>query len=221
MKLRPAFINVFTFSILSVFLLAEALATPKPEIALLKRTELQMLPSNFFDEFYLLESSTFSNSTKIFLEKPEVTFDDEWTKDFRTKVKAKYAERTIESFGHLLSEQLALAIDNSDKFQLVDNKPDADLIFTPAIQDLYINGPEHTDLTKIYVRNAGKGTYNLKILSGNQLVSQIIDRRATRDIGGTSELEKANRVTNYRDFRFLMKKWAKNTMKQLEISQAK
>lgn len=192
-------------------------ATPKTEANIID-TPMVEGASRFFDKVYLAEGANLGSYRKVYIEPGEVNFSEFWQREHRTDVSDEYKSRIREKYGALLREQLKEAYSESEKYEVVDDRSEADLILKPVLENLNIFGPERaTGITKTFVYRAGNATFNLLIVDAEtgDAVAKFVDHRETREAPGRV-LERANRVTNYRDFRQLMKKWSKEVVEYAE-----
>lgn len=188
-------------------------ATPKTEANIID-TPMVEAASRFFDKVYLAEGANLDNYRKIYVEPGEVSFSEYWKREHRTDVSEEYQSRIREKYGALLQEQLKKAYSESEKYEVVENRSGADLILKPVLENLNIFGPERsTGITKTFVYRAGNATFNLLMVDAGTggAVAKFVDHRETREAPGMV-LERANQVTNYRDFRQLMKKWSREVI---------
>lgn len=196
---------------------APAYATPKPETAgdINNTPVLIEIEQRTFDKLLQTENATLNNAKTVYIEAVPVTFDKRWIRNHRTDVTEKYKERTKERYGKLMHERLVHALEKDGTFTVVDKVEDADVVLAPEIDNLNILGPDD-GFKKTYVYTAGYAALDLDIYDAktNTLVAEIYDRRETRnaDLTGT---QLATRVTNYRDFKHLMDRWAKRVTEHL------
>ncbi len=189
------------------------IATPKTETNIIT-TPMVEASSRFFDKVYLAEGANFAAYRKVFVEPGEVSFSDHWEREHRTDVSDSYKSGIREKYGALLQEQLKKAYAKSERYRVVEDKSEADLILRPVLENLNIFGPERSPgLTRTYVYRAGNATFNLLLVDADtgDAVAKFVDHRETRESPGLV-LERANRVTNYRDFRMLMQKWSREVV---------
>lgn len=189
------------------------IATPKTEANIIS-TPMVETASRFFDKVYLAEGANLGNYRKVYVEPGEVSFSEYWKREHRTDVADGYQSTVREKYGALLQEQLKKAYSESEKYVVVENRSEAELILKPALENLNIFGPERsTGITKTFVYRAGNATFNLLIIDAGtgDAVAKFVDHRETREAPGRV-LERANRATNYRDFQQLMKRWSRGVV---------
>lgn len=188
-------------------------ATPKTESNIVD-TPMVEGASRFFDKVYLAEGAKLDNYRKVYVEPGEVSFSEHWKREHRMEVSNEYQSRIREKYGTLLQEQLKKAYSESEKYEVVEDRSEAELILKPILENLNIFGPEQsTGITKTFVYRAGNATFNLLIVDAEtgDAVAKFVDHRETREAPGRV-LERANRATNYRDFSQLMKKWSREVV---------
>ena len=210
--------TVFTLIAIACATLSNAvIATPKTEANIID-TPMVESSSRFFDKVYLAEGAKLGNYRKVYVEPGEVSFSDYWEREHRTDVSNEYKSRIREKYGALLQEQLKKAYSEAEKYEVVEDRSKADLILKPVLENLNIFGPERsTGSTKTFVYRAGNATFNLLIVDAGtgEAVAKFVDHRETREAPGMV-LERADRATNYRDFRQLMKKWSREVIAHAE-----
>ena len=214
-RIQNAHFILSFFAFASCLLSIVAAATPKPESAL-NAPNLVRQKAKFFDEVYSNTNADFSAYSKVYVEPATIEFDDRWERDFRTGIAPNYLSYVFNTFPKLMDDQLKQAFGKSEKYQLVSDKSEAQLVLAPRITQFYINGPEFAALRDTFVQHVGRGKLEIVVndTQGNTL-AKLIDNRETRNLGTVGELRLANRARNYRDFRFLMQRWSDETVKYL------
>ena len=209
---RLTFIFIICWSIIPF-----ATATPKPESLINQQGGLVKQDAKFFDEVYSDTTTDLSKFTNIYIAGADIEFDRRWERDFRNKLSPTYRNYIHKTYPKLLEEQFKTAFEDAEKFQIVTRIEDADLVVSPKITQLYINGPEFTTRTDVLVNEVGRGKLEVSIdnRQGKTLL-KLIDNRETRNAPVIGQLQLANRARNYRDFKFLMKKWSEETVKYLQ-----
>lgn len=190
-------------------------AETKPQNPITDNENLIERKSRFFDEFFIKQSTQLSQYKKVLFLDSLVTFDKDWLKDNRMKVSSKYKDKTKARYSKLFKEQLTRTFEKDTRFTVVNEKAKDVLVIAANINDLDIYGPDDKPQIKQYVYRAGEGQLqaSLKTHSGETLAT-FEDRRESTDRGRQTPT-RASSILNERDFRLLMKKWAKQLAKHI------
>jgi len=192
-------------------------ALPKPESPPLPLDALSLEKNtDFFDEVYVKSGVAYSNLNKVYIEDASLSFDKKWLKEFKGKVSPTYTRYVEQNYTQLLQKQLQEAFSTSGQYQIVESAAEANLIVTPQLTNLYINGPELYSMSEVFVDEVGRGKFELTLKnSRGEIIAKLIDKRQTRSHRGINRLTRANRARNYRDFKFLMGRWSKESVEYL------
>lgn len=205
-----------TFALCALLTSLTAAATPQ-EASLNYSQTLVRQNARFFDEVYVQDNADFTAFTKVYIEAATLEFDDRWERDFRSDISPTYLSYVFKTFPRLMDEQLKQAFGNSERYQIVADKQQAQLVLAPKITQFYINGPEFSSLRDTFVPHVGRGKLEITVNdTAGTTLAKLVDARETRNFGSIGELRQANRARNYRDFRFLMKRWSDETVRYLQ-----
>lgn len=176
-----------------------------------------------FDHVLMMPGEKLSRINKIYIEAPQVSFNDRWLTDFRGDYTDRDLERITTSYAKLLSKALADGITEDTDIAIVDSAAEADVIFRPLLRNLHIYAPDLSfpGRTKSFIREAGNATLDLTLIQtrDNQVIAQFIDNRETSS-NPSSRLERTERATNARYFRRLMERWTHNLTDYLIMTDA-
>ncbi|MFL0801550.1 MAG: DUF3313 domain-containing protein [Agarilytica sp.] len=186
-----------------------AIAEQKPQTNVADHDALTKTKSRFFDDFSVVTGVKLSSFKKVFIRDPLVSFDKDWIRDNRINISKRFQEKTITRYAALFKQQLRDVFEKDERYTVVDQKADGVLIVAANIADLDIYGPDEDPLVKQYVYKAGEARLQVSLsdVSGKTLAT-IEDLRETREIGHLHP-EKTSSLQNERDFKHLMKKWAR------------
>lgn len=193
-------------------------AESAPDVNISSSAPLVEKKSRFFDKFEVSSTDKISEYNKVFIRDPHVAFDKYWKTDHHLSVSRDYQAKITKRYAKVFKETLTKVFNNDKRFVIVNQKsPDA-LIITANIEDLNIYGPDDKPQIKHHVYHAGKGKLVANISNGkNQPLAKAVDLRETRD-RGTLAPDRTDAMRNERDFKNLMKRWAKNLADHLANS---
>ncbi|MFL0804617.1 MAG: DUF3313 domain-containing protein [Agarilytica sp.] len=213
-------IRKFSLLAASILLLSAhtVLAEQKPLANFADHETLTKTKSRFFDKYAVAADAKLSSYKKVFIRDPLVSFDKDWVRDNRIDVSKRFQEKTTAKYATLFKQQLTDIFEKDARYTIVDQKADDVLIVAANITDLNIYGPDDDPQVKQYVYKAGEGRLQAS-LSDNlgKTLATIEDLRETRDMGHMRP-EKTSSIQNERDFKHLMKKWARQIAKHIADS---
>ncbi len=211
-KLLPLFV-VVTFTFGATLPLGAHAEIGEPSVT----PALNEKKSKVFDTFYIANNVSLSKFKKIHIEEISAEFDKDWLRDNRMEASKRYREKILKRYPSLFAEALKKATEKNTAFNLTDESgPDA-LSLSIKMDELKIYAPDgRNPSTKKLVKNAGKATLivEMKNASG-EVVGKVVDTRETRD-RSPNEYEMTNSLLNERDFKWLMKIWARYVLEHVE-----
>lgn len=166
-----------------------------------------------FDYVLMMPGEKMSALNKVYIEAPQVSFNDHWLTDFRGDYTDRDLERITTSYAKLLRKALADGITEDTHIVVVESAAEADVIFRPLLRELNIYAPDLSfpGRKKSFIREAGNATLDLTLIqtSDDKVIAQFIDHRETSS-NPSYRLERTERATNARYFRRLMERWTNN-----------
>ena len=209
---------VFITAILFIFVNPSfATSEPPPEN---NQPLVKISKNSGFDNARFVEDIDFKKYTHIFLQQPMVTFQKSWERDHRTDVSSRYKKMIVDDYSKLLTDELTTALTANETITIVGEEAinqENTLIITPRIMNLYINAPETIAASTAYVHEAGHATLQLQLMDTNKHVIGVIeDNKDTINRGFLNRPQRASRVTNYSDFRLLIRDWAEDFAELLQ-----
>ncbi|MFT7558437.1 MAG: hypothetical protein ACI93R_000331 [Flavobacteriales bacterium] len=202
--LSIVFISLFSISLS---------ASPKPINDIENAESLSSISQKSFDlaegtQHVLPKGSTVSLKVASF------EFDSRWKKEFRSKVASSYQTKITQKYTQLLHDQFSQALLKSG-VSIEESPESADYSLVVTIENLRINGPEQNAQGKTFVRRAGSAQISVQLFNAKkQLLLRIQDYNQTPEHSHSS-LEESSRSFNYRQFKILFSRWAKNSVKLL------
>ncbi len=195
-----------------------AIAEQKPQTNIAAHETLTKVKSRFFDDYAIATDTQLSSYKKVFIRDPLVSFDKDWIRDNRINVSKRFQEKTTAKYAELFKQQLTSIFEKDERYTIVNQKADDALVLAANITDLNIYGPDDDPLVKQYVYKAGEGRLQVSLSNAaGKTLATIEDLRETRDMGHMHP-EKTNSMQNERDFKHLMKKWARQIAKHIADS---
>lgn len=188
---------------------APAFAKQPPQDPVMQDAPLTTMKNGFFDDVAMRDNTKLATFTHVYISDPTVTFKKDWRRDHLTTTSSDFEAKTAKRYANLLKEQLTKVFTEDSRYSVVTLPETNTLTVEANIHDLDIYAPDSLPPIKQYVLQAGKATLkvNLKDAEGNTLAT-VSDSRETREVDMHTP-QKTNSLLNERDFRFLMKKWAK------------
>ncbi len=171
--------------------------------------------SKFFDAFEVSSSAKLSSHTKIYILEPEIAFSKRWERDHHMSVSKRYKEKTKSRYSKIFKEVLMETFDKNKQLTVVDSKQAEALTLSANILELNIYAPDDEPGKIGFVKYAGKAQLVANISdSDNNLLAKIEDTRETNQ-RPTMEPDRTSSLLNERDFKKLMRKWARNLEKHI------
>jgi hypothetical protein len=170
-----------------------------------------------FDHVYLAPDTALPRFTRVYVELAEVRMSDYWLQNRRRDYTQRDLDRIERDYGQLLTERLTRGLTENTGVVVTDTPEQAEVIFRPVLRSLNIYAPDSAVRpTRQYARNAGNATFDLTLVDATTgaVLGQFIDHR---EASGMERIERANRATNYRQFRRLMDRWTNNLTDYLLI----
>ncbi len=186
-----------------------ALATQPPQDPAIENVNLTTVKVDFFDDFALNENTQLAAFSQVYISDPTVAFKKNWRRDHLTTTTSDFETKTAKRYAKLLKEQLTEVFSEDSRYSLVTSPAANTLTIEATIHDLDIYAPDSLPSVKQYVLQAGKATLKVSLKDTNgKTLATVSDSRETREVDMHTP-QKTNSLLNERDFRFLMKKWAK------------
>lgn len=185
---------------------------------------LVLLKETKNSRLYSKENLDFKHYNKFILLPSEVTFKDNWKRDYNrdqrslsTRVNDKDMDRITRSVAGLFDEVFKEELSLTKGFTQVAEAGDRVLVLKPKIINLDVYAPDLMSPNRVrsYAERAGEGTLYLEMrdsVKGDVLV-KAFDRKQTRDRGF---YRWSNRVSNRSDMRMLLRTWAKRLRNKFE-----
>ncbi len=193
---------------------AEPAATPAAEPAWDSLVEVN---SRRMGNAALLPGADFRPYDSVMLDKPEVSFRNNWMRDVNRSNRG--AARVTQSDADRILE--ATATNTTDIFTAEFERAGFKIATAPGpnvlrvrtgVVDLFVNAPDvpTAGRSRTFTTNAGEATLVMEARDSmtNALLGRVIDRRETRGQGGMIGMQQSNRVTNTAEFRTLARRWA-------------
>jgi hypothetical protein len=165
----------------------------------------------------LLPGADFRPYDSVMLDKPEVSFRNNWLRDVNRNTRG--AARVSQSDADRILE--ATATNTTDIFTAEFERAGFKIATAPGpnvlrvrtgVVDLFVNAPDvpTAGRSRTFTTNAGEATLVMEARDSmtNALLGRVIDRRETRGQGGMIGMQQSNRVTNTSEFRALARRWA-------------
>ena len=173
------------------------------------------------DEVWVRPGSNFTDYRNLLIEPVEVAFDPHWDPrrtGSRLRLREADRERIREDAAELFDRTFRREIERSERFELVDAPGENTLIFQPRIVDLFINAPNDqlaVGRTRTFVSEFGRVTLigELRDAESGAIVARIADREVAR---ATRDLEFTDRLTNEREGRRIVSRWARTLVGGLD-----
>jgi hypothetical protein len=174
-------------------------------------TELVEVKSRKFDSVLQHPSSRLEGKN-IFVSVVGASFSKKWEKQFGSDLTPGYKDRISSDYASMLIEEFSAELQEKG-FKITGDPAKAAGLVLVRISDIRINGPELVGHAGIRLTEAGSAMVTIDLIGmKDEVLYRIKDRSRTRyrQQGFT-----ANRSTNYRDFRNMMKAWGKKYSKFL------
>ena len=186
---------------------------------------LTVMESTRFTETQVKKGVVWSEYTKYQITPVEVSFRDNWKRDYNREQKNLSMRvtdedmiRIKETVAKIVYEEFDKALQKEGGLTKVDQPDTNTLIFTPRVIKLDVYAPEVENgpvLSHALVRQAGKATLFLEVhdaVSG-ELLARWVDTREDPDRG---YFEWANRITNAERVRQIVFGWARRLIEGLD-----
>ncbi len=185
---------------------------------------LTVIKSTRYTETQLKKGVEWSGYTKYQITPVEVSFRDNWKRDFNRKSKGATGKitdedmtRIREGMGKIVYEEFNKALQEKGDLTKVDQADSNTLLFKPVIINLDVYAPDipSASTSSSYIRQAGRATLFLEVhdaVSG-EILARWVDTREDTDKGYT---EWATRITNEARARTIVKGWAKRLVEGLD-----
>lgn len=180
---------------------------------------LEEMSSKSFDILYVKPGFQPGNYSKLIIEEPQVDLHDYWEWKNKRDITERDVQRIQTSTAKILREQFSEKFSGKNGYALAETGETGQgtLVMKPAMINLNLNAPdlsvpEHKDT---FVKSAGHATLYLDLYdaASGELLLRVIDHDAARE---HLRFYEGNRVTNNRDLRIMVSRWANALRKHLD-----
>ncbi len=165
-----------------------------------------------------------SEYTKYQITPVKVSFRKNWKRDYNMSqrtlslhVTDEDMARIRESMAKIVYEEFDSALQEKGGLTKVDQADSNTLIFKPRIINLDVYAPDvdPPNTSRAYVRQAGRATLFLEVYDAvsGEILSRWVDTREDTDRG---YFDRANRITNAVQFRFIVRAWTNRLVEGLD-----
>ncbi len=192
-----------------------AIATPKPDTMTgpdptAGWAEIEV---KGFDWVRLADPVDFTRYKTFLVLPPELEFDRQWLREFKTDMTRHDEARLRESYTRVLQEALEESLGKDLGWKKVAEPGPDTLVVAPRLTRFRLNAPDLSlrPQTKDFVHYTGSARVTLALQNGadKRPVAELSDYSETRAFAGPGDLKQTNRVENLHDFKMLAKRWAK------------
>lgn len=195
-------------------------SSPAPEHRATFDSGMTKQKVRFFDDFKIANGASLAGRKIILIEPTEVTFSKTWLRQNKNSTSKRYQDNIKTTYGKLVTSELqkALLETSGANVQILTGKSvssvEKPLRIKPYLHNLSIYAPDdHGPMKKSWVNAAGIATFKLEVTDSNTNlpIAYFRDRKETSEKLGPNNMDRANRATNYHDFKVLIRKWSKAT----------
>ena len=185
---------------------------------------LTVMESTRFTETQIKKGVVWSRYTKYQITPVEVSFRDNWKRDYNREQKSlamRVTDRDMlrikETMSKIVYEEFDKALQKEGGLTKVDQADANTMIFTPRVINLDVYAPEveNGPISHALIRQAGKATLFLEIhdaVSG-EILARWVDTREDPDRG---YFEWANRITNAERARQIVFRWVERLIEGMD-----
>ena len=211
----------------SLFMLAMPLASfAEDEAPEVSTDGLQLVEKDSRGGIYADPDADWSSYTKIMIDEASVAFRKNWARDQNRnsaqRIRTSDIEKIKSGLAELFNDVFATELSENGGYQIVGAAGPDVLRITPHITDLDIYAPDVSSSmnSRSYTRSAGRMTLKLELFDSEtgDLVAVAHDRREATDRGYA---QWANRVSNTKEARLMLKSWAKGMRVRLNEATGK
>lgn len=208
-------------SMLAALALAGAVRAQDPAPAATYE-DLQLVDQDRRGEIYADPRVDWSVYTEVLLDPATVAFRKNWERDQNRdqpfKIRASDMERIKSELSELFGDVFTKELTEKGGYVMATEPGETVLRITPAIIDLDVYAPDSRSqpgITVSYTNQAGRMTLKLELYDSvtGDLIATARDRQQAPYRG---YMEWTNSVTNRRDARLMLERWAKELRKRLD-----
>lgn len=197
---------------------------PPPEVSL---DGLELVEKSWRKEIYRAPGVDWTIYDKIQIDEATVAFRKNWQRDQNryqpNKVRSKDIERISEGMVELFDEVFSQELSEEGGYEITDQAGENVLRISPHVVDLDVYAPDprnQAGIQRSYVESAGRMTLKLNLYDSytGDLIAVFNDHREAPRRGYA---QWANTVTNTKEFRWMLKSWAKDLREGLEEAKTK
>lgn len=193
-------------------LLAGNIALAADEPPAVSHDGLALVQDSAADIAYRLPEADFSIYKRVMIMEPGVAFRKNWDRDYNRNATRKVRESDMERIKAGMAELfLEVFTEDLEKagYPVVEEVGDDVLLLRPAIINLDVTAPElnSTGRSRAYVASAGSATLYIEFYDSvsGQILARAADFKKATDWGN---FQWANGVSNRREARIIVRKWA-------------
>jgi hypothetical protein len=215
---------ILIFSI--VTLASTAFAAPAPVPSVVMHEGLVPVQSRNLDKVYVRPNADLTGYNKVLIDPVQVEFSPNWWRSvndpryvarIRPEDARRIADETTANAGGIVADAF-----KSRGYETATAPAAGVLRVTPRVTELYVNAPDvfPPGVTRSFAREAGEATLVLEArdaVSGT-LLAVIVDHGTAQD---TLRLTQATQVSNTFWFDGLYKRWAANSVAELEAAKSR
>ena len=173
---------------------------------------LELQEQEKFDLVYTKSNIDFQNYSKVLLIPGQVTFKENWARDYNRghsdRVREKDVARIREKLSALVFDKFQEVLKNQNKFELVESTGTDVLILKPSVVNLDVTAPDLKGASRqlSLVKSAGEATLFLEVFDSvsGEILARVIDHQEDRS-NGYFEIQSGMRNTV--DVKRVIKKW--------------
>jgi hypothetical protein len=198
-----------------------ALAAPSPKTGPVMHDGLVAVQSSNLDKFYVRPDANLAVYRKVMIDPVQVEFSKNWLRNvndpryvarIRPDDARRIADETTSNAGSIVADAFKA------RGYEIATAPGADVLrLSPRVTELYVNAPDvfPPGVTRSFARDAGEATLVLEARDAvnGTLLAVIVDHGTARDM---MRLTRATNVSNTFWFDGLYKRWAANSVAELE-----
>jgi hemin uptake protein HemP len=181
--------------------------------------------SRNLDKFYVRPNADLAGYNKVLIDPVQVEFSKNW---WRSVNDPRYVPRIRPEDAQRIADETTANVNGivADAFKArgyeIATAPGAGVLrVTPRVTELYVNAPDvfPPGVTRSFARQAGEATLVLEArdASSGTLLAVIIDHGAAQD---TLRFTQATQVSNTFWFDGLYKRWAANSVAELQAAKS-
>lgn len=193
---------------------------------------LEKVKKSKADEAYVRPDADFSAYKRFRIVEPEVAFAKNWERDVSrsanrggtgSRVTDSDMERIKAGMAEIFLEVFTQELEKAG-YAIVEESADDVLVLKPAIIDLFVTAPDlrsSTTRSTNYVASAGSARLYIEFYDSvtGQILARAVDFKRAREWG---QFQWATSVSNRREARSLVQRWAKMLVERLdEIHESK